>query len=263
MQGSVIDIRRPIEGRQFSRKSSRVTTASEPDNPGSLTPEARDRLRRLAHELRTPLGAVITLAELIQREEYGPIGNPKYREYAECIVAGASHALEVLALTLEADASVPYPEPPLAEPVDVGALARTCASLLAPMANAAGVAVAVRPVEAQAIVRTDATRLQQVLVNLVGNAIKFTPVGGSVALAVDAAADGGIALAVADNGIGVTPLVTQSTVGAATDAPARGLGLTLVRQLAKDCGATFTFESERGKGTTATLRFPRERTGQP
>ncbi|MCB1510293.1 MAG: HAMP domain-containing histidine kinase [Hyphomicrobiaceae bacterium] len=241
-----------------------------------LPPDARDQLRELAHELRTPLGAVIAFAEMLQREAYGPLGHPKYREYADSITAGAAHALDVLAATLE-DVEISTTSDLAGDKeIEPAAIAKACMELVTPMAQAAGVAVSLEAAESLPKLRIDATRLRQALVNLLVNAIKFTPVGGAVTVSVAASEAGSVTIAVADDGIGITPSLAQSlaqsqpdatgrpgvsaSTSSADDASAlgRGLGLTLVRRLAAACGGKFVLESTRGAGTTAMLHFPRD-----
>jgi len=116
--------------------------------------------------------------------------------------------------------------------------------------------------------RADPTRLKQILLNLISNAIKFTGSGGSVVVAVKRTSDGGIAFKVRDTGPGMTPreIVTALEPFGQVDAgPSRrhegtGLGLPLAQRLAELHGGALMIESIKGVGTTVTVTLPAERT---
>ncbi|WP_232479041.1 sensor histidine kinase, partial [Roseomonas rosulenta] len=149
-------------------------------------------------------------------------------------------------------------------PVDVAALARALAEATQDQAAEAGVSLAVEGGPALPAARVDERRLRRVLSALVGNAVKFTPAGGSVRLVVRAEAGGGLAIAVVDTGIGMAPEdiprafepFTQLDSSHARHFPGSGIGLHLARLLAEAMGATLTLDSSPGAGTTATLRLP-------
>lgn len=256
---------------------------SEPERmPGAIAADGGEQryaeaVRRLAHELRTPLAALLTVAEMLRTEQFGPLGHDKYKEYAESLHVGAGQALEILRTALEdqigRDGAAGGDTAVRQETVAVAAALERSFSAMVPVAEARGVRMACLPCRRGCVVQTDAPRLDQILLNLIGNALKFTPPGGTVTLVCHPEADGSVALEVRDTGIGIS--VAELTVlsgpqtargasvepsGTMVPGPGRGapggLGLVMVRALADACGASFTLASTRGAGTSAKLVFP-------
>jgi signal transduction histidine kinase len=133
-------------------------------------------------------------------------------------------------------------------------------------AAATGIALEIDPTDLE--VEADELRLEQVLLNLVSNAVKFTPSGGSVRVAACLAGDGGVSVSVADTGIGMAageiPRALQP-FGQIDNSLARphggtGLGLPLAVRLVELHGGSVTIDSEPGRGTTVTFAMPPERT---
>jgi two-component system, cell cycle sensor histidine kinase PleC len=217
-------------------------------------------MARLAHELKTPLGAISAAAEIMKDERLGPMGSDRYRGYAADIHASASHALAVLARVLETSRA-PQPRPVLnfAE-IDLNALVARTVSSLGPLAAEAGVGLAGSLAEGLPHVVADAVSVRQILINLVTNALRATPKSGSVEVRTAYALDGPLSFAVVDTGPG---LGAASPAGPAAAPPVLGaglgLGLPLVRELAALNGAELTLDSAPGRGTTATIRFARDR----
>ncbi len=155
--------------------------------------------------------------------------------------------------------------------MDVAALLDSIARVMRVTAQGGGVTLGQAVAPGLPMVRGDALRLRQVLLNLVSNAVKFTPTGGSVHLDAHVEADGGLLLSVSDTGIGIEaadlPRVfepfNQLDSSLARRFEGSGLGLHLSRALAEAQGASLTLQSAIGQGTTALLRFPPERLLQP
>jgi len=113
-------------------------------------------------------------------------------------------------------------------------------------------------------VRADSGKLRQILINLLGNAVKFTPSGGNVTLSAESGPDGGLQFRITDTGIGIPPdkmEVAMSPFGQVDSRLARrfegtGLGLPLTKRLVEMHGGTFHLASEPGKGTVVTVRLP-------
>jgi signal transduction histidine kinase len=114
-------------------------------------------------------------------------------------------------------------------------------------------------------VRADSAKLRQILINLLGNAVKFTPSGGKVSLSAEATPDGGLVFRIADTGIGIPADkmdVAMAPFGQVDSSLARkyegtGLGLPLTKRLVEMHGGTFHLTSEPGRGTIATVRLPK------
>ena len=117
------------------------------------------------------------------------------------------------------------------------------------------------------MLRTDALRVKQVLINLIDNSIKFTPAGGTVSVRAHLQEDGQFAIAVEDTGIGISSEEMETALSPFGQIDCdlnrkyegTGLGLSISKRLAGLLGADFTIESQSGRGTTVTLRFPQER----
>jgi two-component system cell cycle sensor histidine kinase PleC len=223
-------------------------------------------LARLSHELRTPLNAIVGFADMIREAVLGPIGNPRYQEYGGDIRQSADHLLQLinglLDLSVIEQGTVSLREETFC-PVEV---AEEALRLVAPSAGRADVSLETLLPPLPPI-RADRTKIRQVLVNFLANAIKFTPSGGRVDLRARLDADGGLELAVSDTGIGMTPEelarvgrpYVQGRGGASLPGEGVGLGLSLAKQLAELHGGETRLDSTYGEGTTAILRLPPDR----
>jgi signal transduction histidine kinase len=219
-------------------------------------------LANMSHELRTPLNAIIGFSDLMKGQLLGPIGSPRYLEYAKDIHASGTHLLslinDVLDMSkIEAGRYVLHPEP-----LDGAELLRACARLVRVRAGEAGVALTVAEAPELALT-ADSRALKQILLNLLSNAIKFTPAGGVVDIA--AAREGeGVVFTVADTGIGISPddlprvgkRFEQVDNSLTRKGEGTGLGLALSRALAELHGGTLTIASTLGQGTTVKVWIP-------
>jgi PAS domain S-box-containing protein len=227
-------------------------------------------LANMSHELRTPLNAVIGFAEIFKMELFGPLGDLRYREYAGDIYTSGRHLLDVinniLDLTKIEAGHLRLDE----QMVDLGNLMAACERIVQDGARKNGVHLAVAPPSPEAPLRADPIRLKQVLLNLLANAIKFTPRGGRVDVAAWRDADGAAAIQVTDTGIGMNPddiptaMLPFQQIDGAWDRryEGTGLGLTLTQSLVELHGGTLTIDSAIGRGTTATVRLPAARAGE-
>lgn len=239
--------------------------------PSLIEPETA---ARVAHELKTPIGAIAAAAEVMRDEQLGPMGSERYRGYAADIVENARHALEVIDRMMSAAVASPNARVDLVSgqrrqrrEINANELCRAVISAAAPLARRAGLALVAELEQGLPQVLADTTDLKQILLNLVTNAIKFTPPGGRVVIATAPRRDRGIAIRVSDTGQGMT----RAEIARALDdrggpALARrpggglGLGLPLVLKLAQANEATLDIESTVGRGTTVcvTLRTARQ-----
>ena len=224
-------------------------------------------LAHMSHELRTPLNAVIGFTEMMENEMLGPIGHPRYREYLRTIRGAGRHLLALITDILEVSKigagklELDNTEVPVARVIGDSldwveeAAANSGCRLSTVIMN--------RPPNLYA----DERRLRQMLVNLLTNAIKFTPAGGEIILRAKVASDGGFVFSVADTGIGIAPgniptvLEAFGQVESAFDRQneGAGLGLPLTKALVEQHGGTMEIESELGVGTTVRLRLPAQR----
>jgi two-component system, cell cycle sensor histidine kinase PleC len=222
-------------------------------------------LAMAAHELRTPLHAVIGFADLLKQQVHGPLADDRYLEYANEIHGAAGHLLKLVNDTLDlAKAESGQIDLDLRH-VDLGRVVEDSARLLRNLADQSGVVMSVRVPETPLRIRTDPDKVRQVVVNLCSNAIKFTPRGGHVMVEVRPDECGGAwILIVRDTGPGMTAgevsqalkpfkqlqQTTQSNI------KGTGLGLPLTRRFVEMLGGTMDISSEPGQGTTVTVRLP-------
>jgi PAS domain S-box-containing protein len=221
-------------------------------------------LATMSHELRTPLNAIIGFSEIMAGEMLGPIGTAEYRGYARDILGSGRHLLALISDILDFVKAESGSLQLQDEAVDLTNLAQSVTRLLSPQAETAGLALSLEEPGRPVIVRGDERRLRQVLLNLAGNALKFTPSGGAVTVAVVPRSDGGTEIAVRDTGIGIAAVdlphvmepfrqvdgsVTRSQDGI-------GLGLAICDRLVRLHRGSLTLNSELGKGTVATIRLP-------
>ena len=224
-----------------------------------------DFLAHMSHELRTPLNAIIGFSEAIAGQMFGPVA-PRYAAYAGDINSSGKHLLnlinDVLDLSkVEAGALTVHESE-----VDVGACAAVVERLVRERAQKKRLSVKWQ-CEGAPLVVSDERIVQQILINLVTNAIKFTPEGGAVRVAARITQAGDLALSVSDNGIGMTAeeiaiaLTPFGQVGSNMTAreEGSGLGLPLCQRFAGALGGALAIDSAPGQGTTVTLTLPAPR----
>jgi len=218
-------------------------------------------LATVSHELRTPLNAIIGYGDLLEGEVVGPI-NPVQRQHLGRIRESAAHLLglinEILSLArIEAGKE----ELRLTE-VDVVALARDTAALVAPLAARKGLRFDFRATAEGIVIESDAGKIRQILLNLLSNAVKFTDEGEIVVEVGQENADA--VLRVTDSGLGIDPdhkdrifePFTQIDAFPTRMVGGTGLGLPVSLHLASLLGGGIDVESEPGQGSTFTLRLP-------
>jgi signal transduction histidine kinase len=223
-------------------------------------------LANISHELRTPLNAIIGFASVMRLGVRGPI-DPQYIDDAKIIEDSGTHLLEVINNILDFAKADANSLQLYDDNVDVAACIALCVDLMADMGKNGDVACSVAVDEELPIFRGDNGKLRQILLNLLSNAIKFTPPGGNVTLQAGRESDGGLAVRIADTGIGIAPdkiAVAMEPFGQIDSRLARkyegvGLGLPLSKKLVEMHGGTLEIDSALGEGTTVTVRLPAER----
>ena len=223
-------------------------------------------LAAMSHELRTPLNAVLGFSEVLGAETFGSIGGPRNKEYVQDIHASGSHLLALINDILDI-ARIEAGQALLTEEtVDLKATVAQSLGLVARQAAENRIHLLECIAPDVRTIRADERRIKQILVNLLGNAVKFTKPGGEVKVSAYKAPEG-LILAVADTGIGMSqediPLAMahfgqiDSSLGRKYEGT--GLGLPLARQLAELHGGTLTIDSTPNVGTTVTVTLPAER----
>ena len=221
----------------------------------------------LAHELKTPLSAISAAAEIMKDERFGPLGGDRYVGYASDIHDSARHALAIVDRMLaEAGAERPQLNLDFTQ-IDVREALRKMASQVSPLAESAGLALEIKLPARLPHIIADATSLRQILFNLVTNAIKFTPPGGSVTVSANHDGDGPLAITIQDTGRGMAEGEIEQLSQPAPDFKFErgggpgglGLGIPLAQKLAAANGAALFFASKLGEGTAVSLVFEKDR----
>jgi signal transduction histidine kinase len=224
-------------------------------------------LASVSHELRTPLNAIIGFSEIMEQEMYGALGNERYKDYAASVVDSARHLLAIIDDLLDM-AKLEAGKLDLAEgTLDVAKLVDNCLALLGNRFREHGLTLTVRLPKDGPLLWADERLVKQMLTNLLTNAIKFTPEGGTVTLEVKADAETGYAFTVRDTGIGIAQEDIEKVLapfGQVESTISRshagtGLGLPLVDAMIRLHGGALDLKSAVGEGTAVTLIFPPER----
>lgn len=226
-------------------------------------------LATMSHDLRTPLNAVLGFSDLIATELHGPIGNPRYIEYANDIHASGRQLLRLVESILEVSKGDLGQLTVREEDMDLVELCRSQAAAFRPIATRHDIGLYV-DLPASLPFRADEVLLGRTVSNLLSNAIRFTDRGGTVRLSLEAGAapaDGGapdIGIVVTDTGCGIAPEVlanlgTPFYRPATVPAQARdghGLGLAIVRLIVERHGGRMEIASWPGEGTTVRVVLP-------
>jgi signal transduction histidine kinase len=223
-------------------------------------------LAKMSHELRTPLNAIIGFSEVMQMEMFGGLGNPKYRDYAQDIHASGRHLLDLINNILD-HAKIEAGQMELDE-ADLGVprVVDECVRVMRGRAAAGQVDLRANIDPALPPLYADELRLRQIILNMLSNAIKFTPPGGEVGVSAALDPDGRLHIVIADTGLGIAPADIPLALapfgqvnGNARTREGTGLGLPLSKELVEMHGGTFSIASAVGTGTTIDIAFPADR----
>jgi cell cycle sensor histidine kinase DivJ len=217
-------------------------------------------LANMSHELRTPLNAIMGFSDIMRSRMFGPLQD-KYAEYGSLIHESGSHLLDLINDVLDMSKIEAERYELTREVFDGREAINAALRLLRVQADGAGVQL--RGVLPPTALPIDADRraLKQIVLNLVSNALKFTPKGGSVTVTAHGF-DGVFELVVADNGVGISKADLErigrpyEQTEAGRHAQGTGLGLSLVRSFAELHGGEMTLESALGEGATVSVRLP-------
>ncbi|MEP0548014.1 MAG: ATP-binding protein [Rhodothermales bacterium] len=216
-------------------------------------------LNNMSHELRTPLTAILGFAELLEEEAEG-----EQQEHARVISNSAKRLYETVTSVLGLAQLEGGTSAMTLRPLDVSSHVAESVDLLRPLADRKGVGLRVVRHEADAWAEADEPALSRVINNLVGNAIKFTEKGGTVAVIVDAD-DGHVRVRVQDTGVGISEAFLprlfeefrQESTGLARSHEGSGLGLAITKRLIEQMGGTIEAESTKGTGSVFTVKLGR------
>ncbi|MEW9616580.1 ATP-binding protein [Shinella sp. S4-D37] len=226
-----------------------------------------DFLARVSHEIRTPLNAIIGFSDMMATERFGPIGHPRYIEYANDIGRSGRHVLDIVndlldiskieAGEMELDFTAVGLNETIAEAV----------SLVQPQANAQRVIIRTSLSATVPQIVADLRSIKQIALNILSNAIRFTPSGGQIVVSTAYEANGSVVLRIRDTGVGMTRSeleqamkpFRQVTTGARKRGDGTGLGLPLTKAMVDANRANFTISSTPNEGTLVEVIFPSPR----
>jgi signal transduction histidine kinase len=250
---------------QFGRLEQSKQALSEALTKTERADRAKsDFLGRMSHELRTPLNAIIGFSEVMTAGVFGPLGSPRYLEYAEDIHRSGVFLHELIsdmldmvkieaghrALQLEAFAFADELEETL--------------RMVRPRAEKGEVTIGLETVDAPRTLTADRRAFKQIVLNLIGNAVKFTPPQGTVTVRLSSARDDAV-LQIIDTGFGMspehleklgTPFFRAEDNPHAASTEGTGLGVALTKSLVDMRGWRLDYISELGRGTTVTITMP-------
>ncbi|MFD2181217.1 chemotaxis protein CheB [Rhodoplanes azumiensis] len=259
-------LREITELHEARESLARAKKAAEQSNRAKT-----DFLTRMSHELRTPLNAIVGFSDAILSEIHGPLPHERYLSYVKDIHVSGVHLLGLINDVFDI-AKVEAGVLRLHEiPSDLVKLVSGAVSFVGPMAAKAGVLVVFDFAASVVCLRADELRVRQVLLNLLSNAIKFSHRAGKIRVSVRTLDDGGVAVEVADQGIGIAAQTIEKigtetmSTGFVRDGAidGSGLGLPVSMALMKAMGGALSITSTPGKGTTVTMLFPADRVLPP
>lgn len=223
----------------------------------------RNFLARVSHELRTPLNAIIGFSEVIRDQMLGPQAGGRYADYARDIHESGRHLLGLINDIMDLSRLQAGTLPLHPEPLDVALVVEWAFRMVAPQADAKSIRLDLNVEPGSHSVSADERAMKQMLLNLLANAVTFTPNGGRILVSVSGGAEGGCRVRVMDNGIGMTPeQIDQATVPfgqpevhVSQPGQGSGLGLSIVKSLMEAHGGRLHIDSRPGEGSQFTLEF--------
>ena len=261
----VVAVLRDISERKLQDRAIEIAR-SETERAGAAKIQF---IATMSHELRTPLNAIIGFSDMLSNESL-ELDPRRKLEYAKLINDSGRHLLSVVNGILDVSKMENGNFEITPEPFTAGPAIESCVGLLALKAQEAGVELAMRIAPDLPEIAADRRAFNQILINLISNAIKFTPRGGRVT--VSALCDGPkLALAVADTGVGIVesdlPRLGEAFFQGRTSCDRRhdgtGLGLSIVKGLVRLHGGAVEIKSRLGEGTRVTVRLPLETANHP
>jgi two-component system, cell cycle sensor histidine kinase PleC len=224
-------------------------------------------LANMSHELRTPLNAIIGFSDIMDKETFGAIGNPRYASYVKDIASSGHHLLSIINDILDLAKAEANKLTLDEREIDLIQVVTESVRMCEPKAEQTGIAIHSKSCADHVIVRADAKLMLQILLNLVSNAVKFSHEGGTVEVGVELGTDHSVTISVRDQGIGIPATDIERVLRPfeqVEDSRTRahggtGLGLPYAVKLAELHGGALWIESQVNVGTSVMVTLPRER----
>jgi len=268
LEAAVADRTRELSDKIDELKRSQVELERARSEAVSANVAKSRFLAMMSHELRTPLNSILGFSDIIRTETLGPLGDKRYGEYATHIHDSGAHLLNLIGDLLDISRIEAGKVDLRMEPLDLAEICENAARHAATRERRASDAVTMAFGPNLPTVKADQRAVTQMVINLLSNALKFTPQGGRITLSVRTRQDGGVSIEVADTGTGMDAeeipkalaLFSQVDDGHARQHEGTGLGLPIVKSLIELHGGRLSLESEKGCGTTVRLDFPPQST---
>ncbi len=258
--------------RSFNGMASSVERYEEELRHALRTAEDANRakaefLANMSHELRTPLNGILGFSDMMLSGAFGPLGSNRYRDYIGHIRSSAQHLFTLITDLLELSRLEVDAQELKESRFDLSEALQSVAVLFEEQANNAELQVNLLPLPEPLTLLADETAIKQILINLVSNAMRFTPAGGAITLSAALLRDSALEIRVADTGPGIAKddlerILLPFERGRQRDGrqiEGTGLGLAIVGRLVEKHGGRFLLDSMEGIGTTALVRLPKER----
>ncbi|WP_413204827.1 ATP-binding protein [Rhodospirillum sp. A1_3_36] len=255
-------------GSELFRRDSEGVIRSAMEQAELANRAKSEFLANMSHELRTPLNAIIGFSEVMGDEVFGALGSERYKEYVRAIHDSGYHLLHIINDILDVSKIEAGHMVLSEEPLALVPLIEATLRLIAERAQDGGVRLERDLADPSPRAHVDGRRMKQVLINVLSNAVKFTPQGGAVRVSMQTPAPGqDLEIAVSDTGMGMKEeeiLVALSPFGQIDSGLSRrhegtGLGLPLAKSLMDMHGGSLTLQSVPGQGTVVTLTLPQSR----
>ncbi|MVA99457.1 PAS domain S-box protein [Nitratireductor sp. CAU 1489] len=250
---------------QWKRAEEELTKARALAETASS--QKTDFLARVSHEIRTPLNAIIGFSELILDEKFGPIGNERYRDYLRDINRSGNHVLDLVNDLLDISKIEAGEQELSYEAVPLNETLAEIVAMMQPQANRERVIIRSSYPSRLPDIVADLRSIRQIALNLLSNAVRFTPPGGQVIVSTAYEATGDVVMRVRDTGVGMSRAEIEQALKPFKQinslkrkrSDGTGLGLPLTKAMVEANRASFSIHSTPGEGTLVEVSFPSTR----